>query len=555
MLKFIECDQFAETVDGKKKPRGRITFHEGLNVVLGDEKASNSIGKSTFLLAIDFCFGGKDYINGDICKAVENIGNHIIKFGFYFDNHEEWYSRSTNDENHVKQYKSADFNEVLKELSIKEFWEHLHDAYDLPKDISWREMVSTFARIALRDNYDPQLPMKIRGRSNDKDIDNLIKVFNRFDKIQEYKKEFDEVSEKLNHYDALKNDENIKIITTKKAVKNNKEEIKELQKKLEELTNKEDVELSDEKLKRISESSELSKSIKKLRREYEKIENRINLIELNKQGKLEPDENDFAQLKYYFPNVNEERLKKVENFHQKLTVILKNEFDEEQQSLKEQQKVLSETINQYEEEARELNTPVNIPVEVIDEISDLKSKIIRLMDANSTYDNYSKLREEKNDSKKSFVEVKKEQGKAISSQINKKMSEINHQIYGDEKNPPFLTIDQTKQNKSTYQLSCVSDIGTGQSNKNLIIFDLSLLSLTQLPYVEHDSVLLKEIEDLSVDKLVSLYASYQKQIFLAIDKIGSYNEKTEETLNEHAVLKLHANGGELFGKTTLKDSV
>ena len=33
-----------------------IKFHKGLNVVLGDNNASNSIGKSTMLLIIDYVF-------------------------------------------------------------------------------------------------------------------------------------------------------------------------------------------------------------------------------------------------------------------------------------------------------------------------------------------------------------------------------------------------------------------------------------------------------------------------------------------------------------------
>ena len=46
MLKMIECDKFIE--DGK--PRGPINFKLGLNTVLGDDKASNSIGKSTLMM-------------------------------------------------------------------------------------------------------------------------------------------------------------------------------------------------------------------------------------------------------------------------------------------------------------------------------------------------------------------------------------------------------------------------------------------------------------------------------------------------------------------------
>ena len=54
MLTQIICDKFL------KQP---LTFSDGLNCVLGDDCATNSIGKSSFLMIIDFVFGGDDYLN------------------------------------------------------------------------------------------------------------------------------------------------------------------------------------------------------------------------------------------------------------------------------------------------------------------------------------------------------------------------------------------------------------------------------------------------------------------------------------------------------------
>ena len=53
MLLEIFCDKFVEN----DQVRPAVKFHKGLNVVLGNELGANSIGKSTFLLAIDFAFG------------------------------------------------------------------------------------------------------------------------------------------------------------------------------------------------------------------------------------------------------------------------------------------------------------------------------------------------------------------------------------------------------------------------------------------------------------------------------------------------------------------
>ena len=77
MLKQISCDKFIK--NGVKRPP--INFDKGLNVILGENKGSNSIGKSTLLMIIDFVFGGDDYIYR--CKEVKDaIGDHTINFKF-----------------------------------------------------------------------------------------------------------------------------------------------------------------------------------------------------------------------------------------------------------------------------------------------------------------------------------------------------------------------------------------------------------------------------------------------------------------------------------------
>lgn len=80
MLVEVQCDKFIE----KGKKREAIQFHPGLNVVLGDDNGSNSIGKSTFLMILDFVFGGSDYIKK--CTDVqENVREHTINFCYCFN--------------------------------------------------------------------------------------------------------------------------------------------------------------------------------------------------------------------------------------------------------------------------------------------------------------------------------------------------------------------------------------------------------------------------------------------------------------------------------------
>lgn len=89
MLKRIQCDEF-KTFEGAVRPP--IEFHKGLNAVIGNESGTNSVGKSTFLMILDFVFGGDDYIRKSkevhknilphqICLLIDEIGK-INEFSY-----------------------------------------------------------------------------------------------------------------------------------------------------------------------------------------------------------------------------------------------------------------------------------------------------------------------------------------------------------------------------------------------------------------------------------------------------------------------------------------
>ena len=72
MLVEVWCDKFMKY----GKMREPISFHAGLNAILGDDNGSNSIGKSTFLMVLDFVFGGTDYVK----KCVDVQDNYLFLF-------------------------------------------------------------------------------------------------------------------------------------------------------------------------------------------------------------------------------------------------------------------------------------------------------------------------------------------------------------------------------------------------------------------------------------------------------------------------------------------
>ena len=93
MLKEIQSNVFR--TNGKNGPiRPKIELNKGLNVVNGSVSGTNSIGKSTFLMVIDFCLGGKDYYE-KLKPVKDNIGNHEINFAFEFKNEMFYFCRNT----------------------------------------------------------------------------------------------------------------------------------------------------------------------------------------------------------------------------------------------------------------------------------------------------------------------------------------------------------------------------------------------------------------------------------------------------------------------------
>lgn len=138
-----------------------------------------------------------------------------------------------------------------------------------------------------------------------------------------------------------------------------------------------------------------------------------------------------------------------------------------------------------------------------------------------------------------------EQIAIMQQEINSKMFDINNAIYSGRKTAPNLTITDA----SHYTFFTPRDGGTGAQYKGLVVFDLAMLSITRLPAIAHDSVMLKHIEDDAIEKIMELYAGTSKQVFIAMDKEGSYTKKSQEIMEASKVLQLSPGEGALFGRT------
>lgn len=523
MLKKIMCDVFLQK---------EISFHNGLNAIVGDDVASNSIGKSTMLMIIDFIFGGDDYItkNRDV---MENLGHHSFRFVFSFNNVEYYFVRSTN------EYKYVDICnekfEVVKNISIEEFNIWLQEQYNCKlESLTFRNIIGRYFRVYGKENLNEKKPIQYYEKETaSKSILALLKLFDKYKIIKEYEEQREKLkNEKKTLMDAAKNNF-LPNVTTQTLFNKNKKKIAELSEQLEEL--KKEIVTATVDLESI-----VSKEILELKREKSQLMVRLNILQgrlLRTESNLRDEpvkiDAELEQFTQYFPNFNIEKVNTVENFHKNITSILKGELVAAEKELKIQMEGIHGQIQEIDKEIEQKLSIKDAPKLAVDQVVDLVSQIRQLNEENGFYTKKKNLETSIKDANTDLKDLKEKALDEICNKINQKMYELNKEIYIDGRRAPTLNI-----HGSSYSFHTAGDTGTGTAFANLISFDVSLLELTCLPALAHDLPLLKNIENAAMENIISIYSRSTKQIFIAIDKLSSYDQRAADIIEAHKVLQL-----------------
>ncbi|HIT93117.1 DUF2326 domain-containing protein [Garciella nitratireducens] len=545
MLVEIHCDEFMSY----GKPRKPIIFHEGLNTVLGGQSADNSIGKSTFLLIIDYVFGGDTYKYSD---AAHKLKNHFIKFAFKFDNQHYYFCRDIVDSEEVSVC-DKNYN-IQKTIPLQEFKDFLFSKYNINlPHVTFRDVVGRYFRIYGKDNHSEKKPLhSTSSEPAEKAITALEKLFNVFDRIQEYKTVESMKKDKFATFKKARKFELLPFsITTKRQYKENEKEIARLREALVNLTEQIDKDLSHDDLVHAEEASAIKAEITSIKRQRSRLLSQLKVVTKNLSGERVISESDIVELAQFFPEADIRKIKDINRFHGKMQQILSDEMTEEAERLRVLIESTEIEISRLEDDLRKLGIPANLSKRFLENYSEIERKINMLEAQNSAYINSTNLKEEVKIASENLRIAQEKELRFIESEINEQMVRFNDFIYDETRKAPVIDLDNGKR----YEFYTPDDTGTGTSFKSLIIFDLSILKLTPLPAIAHDSLIFKNIGDAPIDKIMELYMQSKKQIFISLDKDGAYSEKTRSILNKTAVLHLNEGGDELFGRSwNKKDS-
>ena len=539
MLKEIRCDKFMSG----GVIRDPIRFHSGLNTVLGSESGTNSIGKSTFLMIIDFVFGGNDYAD-KASDVLTNVGPHTIQFCFEFDGQLYYFSRSPMTKSEVSKCDS-DYKET-ETITLDTFRKFLREKYQIKSnEQSFRGAVGNYFRVYLRECCDEGHPLKSSDRAPDKDgILELIKLFDKYDVISAFIKEQEKAKKQETTYKNAISFNQISAPRTKSEYTANSKEIERLQAEIEELAEKSSAGLMDVDSVVAKRIADIKGVLSKLRRQRTRI--KAQLASLSEESKTKKQiETNFSELLHYFPNADTKTLGEVENFHAGLSTALAFEFKEKKKELEALLAMTEEEISKQEEALRNVSTIADVSRAILDSYSDAMQRFNNLTEANKHYDERQRLRQKVADIGEQIAKVFKTELSVIAFNLNNLMDEYNRTVYHEDRSAPTIDI----KDDSHYAFDTPNDRGTGSRYKGLILFDLAVLKLTALPAVAHDSFMLKQIEDIVLEKLFEMYSKTEKQVFIAMDKETSYTERAQEILNDSVVLRLSPDGNELFGRS------
>lgn len=500
MLVEVRCDKFVSN----GKTREPIRFHAGLNAVLGDDNGSNSIGKSTFLMILDFVFGGSDYVKKCV-DVQENVKEHTICFAFSFDGQTYYFSRNTVDYNNVVKC-DAEYQALPDEdpLSLQQYGEFLCEHYALSAEgITWRGAIARFIRVYKRDTLDEERPL--RSSKDEKTADAIkgyMRLFDRYSSVEaqikqaavaeDEKEAFRKSTQEYNHIRAAKND---------KEKEANEARITELEQQERILIDDNNRGLLDLDSMTAQRLSELNEALINYRRQRALIQTQLNSVRRDMTGERRSFKKTFTDLERFFPNEEFHTLEEIESFHQKLTKILTQEFTETERSLATTYVLLGNEIAAIKEQITEIKNVPNVSQAILREYAQITTELINLRKANENYDELQRLKRVAADYAATRDTIIADELLAIESTINQEMGRITLEILGDATHmPPVLRLE--KLNK--YAFNTPNDGGTGAQYRGLITFDLANMAVAPVPFVVHDSVLLKNIERAVFSAIISL---------------------------------------------------
>ena len=535
MLMQIRCDKFAEEFR-------TIEFYPGLNTVLGSVDGSNALGKSTFLRVIDFVFGGEGYCTpGSDIKS--EIKDHTIAFTFQFDGVSHYFYRSTATPKSVSRCDKD--GHLIKNLSLDEYRKFLAEQYH--PHVAFSEISDRFFRIYGRENTYEKYPYLSKPReSDDKAVDFLIRLFGKGSVLAALQVAEEELGVKETQWIKAKHQPK-----SFEKIEENEKTIESLKKRLGQLMGGQDniglgyLGFENQTFENVS---KLQKELRSLMKRRRRLELKRDSIQNGNRDYIEmPLADDFDELAAFFPGVSIRDLSQIESFHRQLHVILEDEIAEELAKLNPLIAACDREIERISQKLEDSGIADDLTRRVLSQCVSISKQIDQLGLENQELSREKELQAQRILAERRLETLINDRITAteeVVDAINEKLAALNLAVTTGKEAAPVLEITRNK----TIYFGTKGDTSEGTAYKSMVLYDLAILSLTNIPALIHDGNILHSISNEHFEEILRLYRDAGKQIFIAVNKAGN------EILTNSVVMKL-SEGHELYGYSWSRNHV
>ena len=525
MLTEINCDKFGEGFR-------TILFHKGLNTILGSSSGSNALGKSTFLWILDYVFGGTGYCTAG-SDVKQYVKDHVISFSFNFDGVNHYFLRNTATPRTVCRCDKA--GHLIQKLTLDEYRHFLKTQYRTY--VRFDEIAEHFFRIYGRSNtYEKEPLFSKRSESDAKAVDFLINLFGHAAVLNAIRVQEEEVGIELSQWNKKQPKSFEKIEENEHTIRL----LRERQNELMEQNGNVGLERLGFDVGSFERVSKMQKEIRKLTHRRNQLKSRLEIIRnANSVFLTEATESDFAELKDFFPGINLKSFQEIESFHSRIREILREEMEQEASVLDPVAARCDVEIGILKEKIETAGIASEISQRILSQCVSISKRIGELEAENRDLQHEKELQEARALAERKMESLLAEQKtiiETIVNAINAKMEELNDKVTDGTETAPVLSVTSQKE----IAFGTLGNTSQGTACKSLVLYDLTVLFLTGIPVLIHDGNLLRSISTDHFIKLLKLYNSIEKQVFIAVDKADN------EILKKTAVLKL-SEGHELYG--------
>ncbi|WP_252970586.1 DUF2326 domain-containing protein [Corynebacterium guaraldiae] len=539
-----------------------IEFHAGLNIIEGADGAQNSIGKSTVLQIIDFVYGGRDFLQSDAVTLPTAVRHHIIYFTLRIHDTNHHFSRDTSRPGFVATYQDPNWTIPVDEVTIDDYMGFLLTSYGLEQTgTSWRDLVGRFSRVDESGIAILDKPLAAAAREPDTSAAAaLLRLFGAYDEIEAIQSQYAKVRSEVDALDAMaKGQYSNYIKLTKKTDRDRAERVlTEAKAEARRVQRQADLDLFDADHKARQEQQLLRATLRSLTEQLDQLTGKLAIVEATLAGRTRITTDDLEEFYTYFPNANRERLETIEYYHQALAGILETQLNEQHHLYTTQVASLQAEIRQQKARIISLGESVQLDDETYQRSLDLHTKITQLNEQIRTFDRNQELKAQRKALKQEIEENIPATLGELTTQINAGMRDVMNALYPDQPRVAPIFAFKAAAKGVSYTFDHNGDTGSGAKFNHLVAFDIAVLRSTPLPFLIHDSAIIKLIAYKPVAELLTVYtntanltsrAGEPKQVFFSFDATKAYGAEAQERVAPAQVIHLGEGAQALYGFT------